>query len=745
MTNSRSSSYFLTIFGGKGGIGKTTIAANLADVLARETRSSVLLIDFDIQGSGDIPLLLGLRGLTSIADIIPNLHKLSPKNLNSLLTKHKNGFHILPGWNDPKHIASIADPQRLAGVIDLIKSSFNFVIIDLGCEINPTNIKFFENSSLILFITSPDILALNQSSWKLSSLQSLHFPSEMIKVVLNKYNPKDVITESMIESKLKRDVLLTIPLDTTTVTEAIHEGETFVSSSPKSEISKKVELLGREIIGSGILKPASALRLSIDPHTHGYQEQNAAQPSGSSYLADSKARDYADEAKNLEFDRSAAIKLRIHQQLIELMDLKSVTPEALIRADEKKLKELKEKTALAIARIIDQDEEISTREEKQKYAKEVLDEALGLGPIEDLLADNEVSEIMVNGREEIFVEIKGKLIKTNLRFTSDKHLLGVIERIVAPIGRRIEEKTPMVDARLKDGSRVHAIIPPLALNGPVLTIRKFAKEILGWEQLVRIETLTEEMADFIRACVEVRLNIIISGGTGSGKTTLLNVLSSFIPNHERIITIEDSAELKLLQDHVVSLESRPPNLQGEGAIPIRELVRNSLRMRPDRIIVGECRGGEALDMLQAMNTGHDGSLTTIHSNSPFDCISRLETLVMFTGMELPSKAIREQISSAINLVIQLNRFSDGSRKISHITEVVGMEGQSITIQDIFLYKQKGIDKKGRVIGGFQATGLVPKFLEKFREKGIRIPLGIFGGSRENSGKENDSAQGKDKK
>lgn len=716
------SSYFITVFGGKDGIGKTIMSANIAEVLGRETRGNVLLIDFDTRGTGDIPLLLGMKGLTSMIDILPSLHKISPNNFISYIARYKNRFHVLPGWNDIKHLKSLS-PDKLASMVEFIKNAFNFVIIDLGSEINPVNIKLFEQSSLIMFLTTPEILSLNQSMVTLSKLQTMHVPSDLIKVVLNKYNPKDVITEAIVESKLKRRVLGAIPYDPETVTASVHQGVPFVSTDPKAEISKKTENIIRKMAGSGSMKPASSMNLSASSLFVPSQGTFGKGSSSSSV----RNREYLKGEKDLDFDRSSAIKLRIHQKLIEIMDLKSMTPEALNKADEKQILELKEKTTQAIARIIDGDQDIRTSEERQKFAKEVLDEALGLGPLEDLIEDSAVSEIMVNGKDQIFVEVRGKLTRTNLRFTSNKHLLGVIERIVAPVGRRIEEKTPMVDARLHDGSRVHAIIPPLALNGPTLTIRKFAKEILGWEQLVKLETITKEIADFLRGCVEARLNILISGGTGSGKTTLLNIMSSFIPQNERIITVEDSAELQLDQEHVVSLESRPANLQGEGSIDIRELVRNSLRMRPDRIIVGECRGGEALDMLQAMNTGHDGSMTTIHANNPHDCMGRLETLVMFTGMELPSKAIREQISSAINLVVQLNRFSDGSRKISHITEVTGLEGQNLGLQNIFTYKQKGIDKKGRVIGAFQPTGLVPKFMDKFREKGIRIPLGMFGG------------------
>jgi pilus assembly protein CpaF len=409
------------------------------------------------------------------------------------------------------------------------------------------------------------------------------------------------------------------------------------------------------------------------------------------------------------------------------MDFKKLSPEELMKQDDESMDALKTKTQEAIMGIVSRMNEITSRDERQLLVKDVLDEAIGLGPLEDLLKNPDVSEIMVNRADQIFVELKGRPTLIPARFSGDKQLMGVIERIVAPIGRRIDEKTPMVDARLRDGSRVHAIIPPLALDGPVLTIRKFSKDILGPETLIKYGAMSEEMSDFLRACVQAKLNIIISGGTGTGKTTLLNTLASFIPNNDRIITVEDSAELRLAQEHIIRLESRPANLQGEGAIPIRELVRNTLRMRPDRIIVGECRGGEALDMLQAMNTGHDGSMTTIHSNSPRDSIARMETLVMFAGMDLPSKAIREQIASAVQLIVQLSRLGDGSRKITAITEVTGMESTTVSLQDIFLFKEKGVDEQGKVLGNFLATGLVPTFAQTFKKKGIKLPKGLIGG------------------
>ncbi|HOW16555.1 MAG TPA: CpaF family protein, partial [bacterium] len=366
-----------------------------------------------------------------------------------------------------------------------------------------------------------------------------------------------------------------------------------------------------------------------------------------------------------------------------------------------------------------------TREDRAQLIKSILDEALALGPLEDLLADESVSEIMVNGPDIIYIEKNGKVQLSPYTFTGSQQLMGVIERILAPIGRRIDEKSPYVDARLADGSRVHAIIRPLAIDGPTLTIRKFKKEKLGMDDLIRFGSLTKDISEFLKAVIESRLNTLISGGTGSGKTTLLNILSGMIPNNERIITVEDSAELKLQQDHTVRLEARPANIEGEGEVSIRDLVKCTLRMRPDRIIVGECRSGEALDMLQAMNTGHDGSLTTIHSNNPTDCLRRLETLVMMAGMDLPAKAIREQIASAINIVVQQTRLSDGSRKITHITEVAGIRGDEVVLNDVFLFKQSGVDEKGKVIGKFVATGYIPKFIETLESRGISIPKGLF--------------------
>jgi pilus assembly protein CpaF len=368
-----------------------------------------------------------------------------------------------------------------------------------------------------------------------------------------------------------------------------------------------------------------------------------------------------------------------------------------------------------------------SRDERQRLIRGVSDDVLGHGPLQQLLDDESISEIMVNGPDMIYVEQNGKLVRSKVRFASEDHLRKVIERIVARVGRRIDESSPLVDARLADGSRVNAVVPPLAVNGSALTIRKFSTDPFKVADLIGFGTLSPEMAELLHACVEARLNIIVSGGTGTGKTTLLNVLSSFIPTDERIVTIEDAVELQLQQDHVVRLESRPTNIEGKGEISIRDLVKNSLRMRPDRIVVGEVRGGETLDMLQAMNTGHDGSLSTVHSNSPRDAVARLETLVLMAGMDLPLRAVREQIASAVDVIVQLTRLRDGTRRVTHVTEVQGMEGEIVTLQDAFVFDYSaGIDPNGRFLGKPIPTGVRPRFTDKFRDLGIELSPGVFG-------------------
>jgi pilus assembly protein CpaF len=375
--------------------------------------------------------------------------------------------------------------------------------------------------------------------------------------------------------------------------------------------------------------------------------------------------------------------------------------------------------------IVETENIVLTRSDRDRLFEEVAADIIGFGPIEPLLQDSSVNEVMVNGPEQVYIEQKGKLVLTDVRFDNDEHVRRIIDRIVSPLGRHVDEASPLCDARLPDGSRVNIVIPPISLVGPCITIRKFSKTPLTVDDLIRFGSMTPEIAEFLRACVLARLNGVVSGGTGSGKTTLLNVLSGFIPDDERIVTIEDAAELQLRQDHVVRLEARPPNIEGKGAITIRDLVINALRMRPERIVVGECRGREALDMLQAMNTGHDGSLTTGHANSPRDMLARLETMVLMAGMDLPVSAIRQQVSAAIDVIVHQARLRDGSRRIVSITEVQGMEGDVITLQDVFVFEQQGLEG-GKIIGRIRPTGVRPKFMPKIEDAGIRLPPSVFG-------------------
>jgi len=421
-----------------------------------------------------------------------------------------------------------------------------------------------------------------------------------------------------------------------------------------------------------------------------------------------------ESSKNEEFEN---LKRRIHSKLVDKLDLS--------RVGELEGDVLRREIRLVVEHLCDSEETLLNRSERERLIEEVLDETFGLGPLELILKDETVCDILINGPKHIFVERRGKMEKTNVEFRDNAHLMQIIDRIVSRVGRRVDETCPMVDARLSDGSRVNAIIPPLALDGAAVSIRRFGSNPLKLEDLLNYKAFTPEMVMLLEGAIKARLNMIIAGGTGSGKTTLLNTLSSFISNSDRIITIEDAAELQLQQEHVVRLETRPPNIEGKGAITATDLVRNALRMRPERIIIGECRGPETLDMLQAMNTGHDGSLTTIHANTPRDGIARMETMIMMAGFELPVKAMRQQIASAVDLIIQANRLQGGSRRVTHITEVVGMEQETVVMQDIYHYVRDGLDESGRTRGRFVATGVRPNFMDRLEAAGVRLPSSAF--------------------
>ena len=517
----------------------------------------------------------------------------------------------------------------------------------------------------------------------------------------------------------ERHAVLTVR-DGRAVVEDLHSANgTYVNGEP---------IDGAVVLDSGMVVQVgeSMLRVCDENDWAVKAAEDAAQDEPAAGEAEPVARDAEEDDEPPPPDPMRELRRNVQEQiqkeLLKRMDMKRLTMQGVDREG------LEDTAREKIRQIIDEvvaNGRLPDGIDPVRLEDDVFNEAMRLGPLEDLLADDSVSEIMVNGPDKVYIERGGKLQLSDCQFTDDASVLSVIERIIAPLGRRCDESQPYVDARLADGSRVNAIIAPLALSGPTITIRKFSKKALTPDDFIRFGTWTHNAAEFMKLCVWLRKNVIVAGGTGSGKTTLLNLLSGYIPHSERIITVEDAAELRLQQPHVVRLEARPPNIEGKGAVPIRDLVKNCLRMRPDRIIVGECRGGEALDMLQAMNTGHDGSLTTVHANSPRDVISRLETMVLMSGMELPSRAIREQIASAVDIIIHESRLSDGSRKVTAITEVTGLEGNQIVMQDLFAFKQSGVGPDGKIIGEFKPTGAMPTWFDQLAGRGIKCDPRMF--------------------
>ncbi len=720
-------SHIIAVVGGKGGVGKSTFAVNYAIASAIDTKGKVLLIDQDPRACGDLSVLLGAKPKRTLLELGAHEGRLDANGMMGYAAVHPgSGIHYMPSVLDPDQLENYT-PAHVEKAVAHLKNFYNLIIVDLGSDLDPCGVKMLEASSMILVVTMPEILVLHHTRKIIEKIQNLLFPMEMIKVVLNRFSPKRGIQPAAIQTNLKKQILGVIPEDEMTALTAMTKGQSFVLAAPRSEITKGYFMAVRTMVEGQMLDKLAQLKKPSDALARLAGNKSASAIGKAAAGADKKNtmvvfdRSQRDEKPS---DEWSALKLRIHKQLIETMDLKKVDTET--GNDAKKKAVLREKTKTVVVELLDKEQHpFRSRDEIQKLVKEILDEALELGPIQDLLADDSVSEIMVNRKDQIYVERSGKLVLSGQTFSGNSQLLAVIERIVSPLGRRIDEKTPYVDARLPDGSRVHAIIPPLSVQGPMLTIRKFAKSRITYKDLVKFGSMTEEMADFLRCCIEARLNVVISGGTGSGKTTLLNVLASFIPPNERILTVEDAAELQLPQEHWGRLETRPANIEGKGEVTIRDLVRNTLRMRPDRIIVGECRAGEALDMLQAMNTGHDGSMTTVHSNTPRDAIARMETLVMMAGMDLPAKAIREQIASAVNLVVQQTRLSDGSRRVTSITEIIGMQGDVVTMQEIFGFRKTGMDKNRKIVGKYVATGFIPKFIDELEQQGIKIPRGIF--------------------
>ena len=694
--------HIISVIGGKGGVGKSQFAANLAFAFAAENRQKALLLDFDQRSSGDQNLITGIKCKKTIKDLAEFNGAIDPRSINMFLGMHKMGVHYIGMPNDPTTAESV-DVEGLGKTLKALPNLYPVTIIDCGSDLNSLALKALEFSTLIFIVVSPDVLAANQSKRLYSDLVTMLFPKEMIQIVVNQFQKGHPVSAEIIGRQIGKPVFGVVAKDDQSCIRSLSTSAPVMTFAKNSPFAQGVTDVVRKLKQKNVLKSLEKLK-----KPEGAQVKKADSGGGS-----------AKGGKNPWLE----LKGRIHRSLVEEMDMKKQDDD-----DPKAQIILREKTKKLVVELLGKEDTkgiLNNRDDMNQIVKEILDEALGLGPLEDMLSDKTISEIMVVGPDKIFYEQSGKVKKSEVIFTNNRQVLNVIERIVAPIGRRIDEKTPYVDARLADGSRVHAIIPPCALNGGTITIRKFPENRLTYKDLVNFGSMTQNMADFLRISVEAHRNTVVSGGTGSGKTTLINMLGGFIPSNERIITCEDSAELDFPQDHVVSLETKPPSLEGEGAVDIRCLVKQTLRMRPDRIVVGECRGGETLDMLQAMNTGHDGSLTTVHSNTPRDCMSRLETLVQYAGTGISPKAIKEMIASAVHMVVQQSRLEDGSRKVMNITEVGGLQGEVITLQDIFVYKQEGIDKKGKIFGKFMATGFIPKFIEMLERKGYKVPRGLF--------------------
>jgi pilus assembly protein CpaF len=678
------------VIGTKGGTGATTICVDVANALARN--SNVAVVDADFAARRSVAVLTDMVRPLDVGRTSANM---------AIASKNKLTIIEMAASIDGAFTISQKDVEAIA--LNLIETCAA-IVIDAPQPFAAAIRPFVVRAARFVLVVEPTLLGLTNARLVQIELERFGVPRSHEVMVLNGRVLRREVSRSDIEDALGLKAIVELPF----------QGDKKYDRCIETlAAALLVNPLGKSLLE---LKPSSSApigdrrgsRRRPEETPSPSESKNGATPASANPAAKTRQRDTRDQLKS-----------EINDELTKRLDFNDPT-----RAvdDAGKMAELRAQVGEVVSEIMGNRTDVGSAEDVAELRQEIIDEALGLGPLEDLLRDPTITEIMVNGPNRVFVERNGKITKTAKRFTSERQLRLIIERIIAPIGRRIDESQPMVDARLADGSRVNAIINPLSLDGATLTIRRFPERRMNSDDLVRIGAVTPELVDFLRAAVEARLNIVVAGGTGSGKTTFLNVLSSFLPPSERIVTIEDAAELSLAQEHVVRLESRPANIQGAGEIRIRDLLRNSLRMRPDRIIVGECRGGEALDMLQAMNTGHDGSLTTIHANSARDAISRIETMVLMAGFDLPVRAIREQIAGAVDMVLQLSRMRDGSRKLVSISEVVGLEGDVVTMQDISRYDQQGLDKDGKVNGSFIFTGVQPMCLKKFEEYGISFDV-----------------------
>jgi pilus assembly protein CpaF len=689
------------VVGAKGGVGATSIALHLIEHLPAHGPRAI--IDADLAGK---------RSISVWYNEIANLDLGRVPGMPAATTM-ANGLTIveLARTYEDAFLLTVPGVETVAGKL---LASGALIVVDTPQPFAATVRPFISRATQIVVVTEPTLLGVSAARSMLSAMERFGIPNERIAFVIN--NPRDAteLRRNEIQDALRTTVAAELPVKR----DRGYDKALKQLTAALGAVPDRVELTA---LRQSTAKPLGDRRES-------YRAYPAAAPAASFSGITTKPVSVDDpEAEDLQLPPAAKpeleqLKTELHGTLLRRIDFLSA---ARAHTDALKLAELRKQVDAIADEFLATRKDVGSAEEASLIRAQVIEEALGLGPLESLLHDESITEIMVNGHGNVFVERRGRIERTAKRFVDDRQVRLVIERIIAPLGRRLDESSPMVDARLPDGSRVNAIIEPLSIDGPTLTIRRFGTKRFGINDLIDVNAITPPVVDFLRAAVEARLNCLVSGGTGSGKTTLLNALSSFIPKADRIVTIEDAAELKLDQPHVVRLESRPPNLEGKGAITIRDLVRNSLRMRPDRIVVGECRGGEALDMLQAMNTGHDGSMTTVHANTPRDAIARVETMVLMSGFDLPIRAIREQVAGAIDLIVQVARLRDGSRRVTSVSEVVGMEGDVVTMQELVRYQQHGLDPQGNVVGEFEPTGVQPTCLKRFEELGIEFDPVVF--------------------
>jgi pilus assembly protein CpaF len=721
----------IIVFSGpKEGVGKTTMALNLALAWAGTQSRNVIVVQLDPLCRNELPFMLGLQPptLASLSQLVGKDVAVLSKLLKGRIPVSQWGVGALPLGGKRTEIAGVS-LQLIIPVLESL-SQFYDLFIDVD-PFFPLQIFAFDIADAIFWTCLPQRAHFEATYGIFQDLKSLHFALERFDIVVNQANlpgalaPKEV--ENFFMQALNKRILSYMPWEDL-LPEFANTARILVVEQYHSDWVKALRpLLGRVMETRPVNKDWSSQNLM---QLAGGGEMvfmgNIGGGSGSAVLrTDGDSGDSGAKIISKRTDVPAfwdELKGKMHKNVVTAMETERIR----VSDNATRNKEVRDKVATIIENLLQKETNLPlTRDQRARFVQELIDEILGLGPIEELMRDPTVNEIMVNSPDHVYIERAGKLVLTKLRFRDDDQIVQVIKRIVAPIGRRIDESVPLVDARLKDGSRVNAIIPPLAVSGPTLTIRRFAKKPFTGEQLIRMGSTTPELLDFMASCVKIRKSIVISGGTGTGKTTFLNLLSSFIPSEERIITVEDTAELKLEQEHWVRLESRPPNVEGKGEVTIRDLVKNCLRMRPDRIVVGECRGAEALDMLQAMNTGHEGSLSTIHANSPRDALTRLEAMCMMASAELPVWAMREMISSAIHMIVQLTRFPDGVRRVTWVTELTGRDGNTVLTQDLFRYCQTGVDENGRSQGFFTGCGKPPKFYHEFKLAGIELPLSLF--------------------